>query len=173
MAATDNNNKTTRQARLRKLLAGMDQHLANVTSFTFAGVVYARADLKKMIQADIDASDASVQAKANLSSVVQLERNSHAKVNPVLRLLKFYVITLFGDAKDASGTLADFGLKPRKSTQKTVATKVGAIDKTKATRTARHTAGPKQKAKVKGTTPAAPTAPGTGAPQPKPTPSTP
>jgi hypothetical protein len=172
MSAIDNNNKTTRQARLRKLLEGMSQHLANVTSFTFAGVVYTPADLKKLIQADIDAADASVQAKANLSTAVQIEHNSHAKVNPVLRLFKFYVITLFGDAKDASSTLADFGLQPRKSTPKTVATKAEAIVKTKATRTARHTSGPKQKAQVKGTAPAAPAA-ASSAPQPKPTQSSP
>jgi hypothetical protein len=56
-------------------------------------------------------------------------------------------------------TLADFGLSPRKSTKKTLDTKVTAVAKTKATRTARGTKGPKAKAKIKGTVPA--TAPAT------------
>jgi hypothetical protein len=172
MTAKDNNNKATRQNRLRKFVAGMDKHMASATTVTLGGAVYPLADLKKLIQLDIDASDASVQAKANHSTVVQLERNSHAKVNPLLRLLKFHVITEFGDTQDKSGTLADFGLQPQKSRKKTVATKAVAIDKTKATRVARHTTGPKQKAKVKGATP--PAAPAAGpAPLPKPTPTTP
>jgi hypothetical protein len=171
MTAIDNNNKTTRQGRLRKLLLGIDKHLGDVTSITLSGAVYTMVDLKKLIQSDIEASDASVQAKANHSSVVQLERNSHAKINPLVRLLKYFVITRYGDTQDASNTLADFGLQPRKSTKKTVATKAEAVGKTKATRTLRHTMGPKQKAKVKGATSAgAPAAP--SAPQPKPTQST-
>ena len=36
MSATDNNNKTTRQARLRKILLGIDKHFPNVTSVTLA-----------------------------------------------------------------------------------------------------------------------------------------
>ena len=168
MSATDNNNKATRQNRLRKLLAGIDKHFPNVTSITLGGAVVARAQLKQLIQTDIDASDASVQAQANAHTVVQLERNSHAKVNPMLRLFKFYVITQFGDTQDASNILADFGLKPRKSTKKTVATKADAVSKIKATRAVRHTMGTKQKAKVKGTAPAA-TAAGSSTPQPKPT----
>jgi hypothetical protein len=167
MTATDNT-KATRQNQLRQVLSGFDKHFQNVGSLTLGGAVFTPATLKALIQGDIDASDASVKAKANFSSAVQVERNSHSKVGPVLRFLKAYVIAQFGDTQDASTTLADFGYTPRKSTKKTVATKSVAVAKTKATRALLHTAGPKQKAKVKSTATATPAAPSpTPAPAPK------
>jgi hypothetical protein len=164
MTATDKN-KATRQNRLRQVLSGFDKHYPSVASITLGGVVYTPATLTGLIQGDINASDASVQAKANLASVVQVERNSHAKVNPVLRFLKAYVIAQFGDTQDASSTLADFGYTPRKSPKTTVATKSEALAKTKATRALLHTAGPRQKAKVKDAATAV-----SAAPSPTPTP---
>ncbi len=148
MTATDSN-KATRQNRLRQVISGFDKHFPGVASVTLGGVVYTPATLTALIQGDINASDASVQAKANLASVVQVERNSHAKVDPVLRFLKANVIAQFGDTLDASSTLADFGYTPRKSPKTTVATKSEALAKTKATRALLHTAGPRQKAKAK------------------------
>ncbi len=149
MSAMDNNNKAQRQNRLRQIVSGFDKHFQSVGSLTLGGIAYTPATLTALIQGDIDASDASVQAKANFSSVVQVERSSHAKVDLALRFLKAYVIAHFGDGQDAGSTLADFGYTPRKSTKKTVATKSVAVAKTKATRALLHTAGPKQKAKVK------------------------
>jgi hypothetical protein len=164
MSSIDNNNKTTRQGRLRKLLLGIDKHFANVTQVTIGGAVLPLTELKARIQADIDASDASVQAKADFRVAVQRERDSHIALNPTLRLFKGLVIAQFGDTQGASSTLADFGLLPRKSSKKTVATKSAAVGKAKTTRGMRHTMGKKQKAKVKApsasTAPATPGAPG-------------
>jgi hypothetical protein len=151
--------KASRQNRLRLVLAGVDKHFQNVSSFTLGGRVITRADFEKLLQEDIDASDASVQAQAKLREDVQVERNSHAQVNPVLRLFKLFVVAQFGDTSDASTTLADFGFTPRKAPKKTLAVKTEATAKTQATRSARHTMGPKQKAKVKGTVPAGGTTP--------------
>src|SRR5579872_1887296 len=149
--ATTQTSKISRQARLRRILSGIDKHFANVGSITLAGTSYTPADLKKILQADIDVSDASVKAKAAWQSDVQLERNSHAKVNPVIRMIRYYVLTQFGETKDATDELADFGFSPRKSTKKTSATTTEAVAQAKATRTARNTMGKRQKAKVKGT----------------------
>jgi hypothetical protein len=167
--------KVTRQNQLRQLMAGIDKHLTNVTSVTLAGADVPLPQVKAQLQADVDASDASVQAKANLAAVVQRERNSHANLEPTLRLFKSYVVSHFGDTNDASDVLSDFGLKPRPSPKTTVATKAEAAEKSKATREARHTMGPKQKAKIKGTVPAeqpsaSSTAAPTSAPEPTPTP---
>ena len=73
---------------------------------------------------------------------------------------------MFGGSID---TLATFGLEPRK-TPATVppVEKVVAVQKALATRKARNTMGPKQKAKIKGTVPA--TAPATPPAAPSPTP---
>jgi hypothetical protein len=151
-------------------MAGVDEHLANVTTVTLAGADVALSQVKALLQADIDASDASVHAKANLTAVVQKERDSHASLEPTLRLFKSYVVSHFGDTNDASSVLSDFGLKPRASTKKTLATKSEAAEKAKATRVARHTMGPKEKAKIKGTLPAEqPASSATPASEPAPT----
>ena len=163
---TTDNSKSSRQTRLRKLLQGIDKHFQSLSSLKLGPAVYTMPQLKALIQSDIDVSDVSVQSRAKLKADVQVERNSHAKVNPVLRLLKSYVISQLGETNDASETLADFGLTPRKTTKKTAVTKVDAQKKAKATRAIRHTMGRKQKAKVKGDAPAA-TAAATVASQPK------
>jgi hypothetical protein len=69
-------------------------------------------------------------------------------------------------------TLADFALKARKPrTPLTPEQKAAAVAKAEATRAARHTMGPKQKAAIKGTVPA--TAPATQPAAPAPAPATP
>jgi hypothetical protein len=154
MTATDNNNKSNRQNRLRKILDGIDMHYANVSTLTLVGKQVAVADLKKAIEADIAASDASVKAKADLHTVVAAERSSHAQLNPLLASFKHTVLAQFGESADATSVLADFGFTPRKSTKTTSATKAAAAEKSKATREQRHTMGKRQKAKVHGTPPA-------------------
>ena len=143
--------KVSRQNQLQQLLLGLGKHYAN-TTIVLAGVTYAPGALQTMIQADLAAMTATAQAKAAYSAQVQVERNSHAKVNPVLGLLEHFVISQVGDTQDTSGTLADFGFSPRKSTKKTLATKVEAVEQTKVTRTLRHTGGKRQKEQIKGTT---------------------
>jgi hypothetical protein len=148
-------NKTSRQVQLQKVLSGLAKHYTNVT-LTLGGASYPEVDLAKLVQQDLDAMTASATAAAALATVVQSERDAHAKVDPVLRLLKSYVISQFGDTQVASSVLADFGYSPRKSTKPTVATKAEALVKTEATRKERHTLGPKQKAQITGTPPVVP-----------------
>ncbi len=155
--------KTTRQSRLRKILFGLGKRFPNLTTVMLGGVSYPMADLKSLIQGDLDVMTATAQAKADYRAQVQVERNTHAKVNPVLRLLRNFVIAYFGDTQDASAALDDFGYSPRRSSKKTLEVKVEAVGKSKATRVARHTLGKKQKAKVKGVVPS----PQPAAPAPK------
>ena len=102
-------NKATRQNQLRQLMAGIDKHFTGVTSVTLGGADVPLTQLKALFQGDVDASDASVQAKANLATVVQQERNTHVSIGRTLRLFKSYVDTHFGDTNDASGRLSDLG----------------------------------------------------------------
>src|ERR1700722_13873308 len=136
--------KTSRQVQLQQILAGLNQYFPNVT-ITLGGTGYIVA---KLTQPVVEASTASAQVNAAYSTQVQVEPNAINQVTTVLRLLKAYVIASFGDAQDASSKLAAFGYSPRKSTKKTLAVKVEAVDKTLATREARHTLGAKQKAKI-------------------------
>jgi len=149
-------NKGARQNRLRKVLSGMGKHFQNVPSMTIAQVVYKVADLEALFQKDIAASDSADQARAAWVASVQTEHASHQEVDPLLRAVKNYVLLTWGDSKDSSGTLEDFGYAPRKVPTVTPEAKAAATAKAKATRAARGTMGPKQKAKVKGTVAAPP-----------------
>jgi hypothetical protein len=121
---------------------------------TIAQVVYKVADLEARIQKDIGLSDAVDQSKAAWKADLQTERNSHKDIDPLLRAIKQYVLLNWGDSKEASSTLDDFGYTPRKPRTVKPSTKVTAAAKAKATRTARHTMGPKQKEQIKGEVPA-------------------
>jgi hypothetical protein len=77
------------------------------------------------------------------------EQDLHDSTVSTLASLRSFVMLKFGS--NAIATLADFGFQPRKRTVPTVDTKAAAAEKSLATRAARHTMGPKQKAKIKGT----------------------
>jgi hypothetical protein len=154
-------NKPTRKSRLRLLIAGVQKQYPT-GSLLLAGQTLTTSQLVQVIQQDIDASDATDKAYADWISQVQVERNSHQKVAPLLRALRSQVLAHFGDTKDAASTLAAFGYLPRKVTAVPSDTKADAVAKGRATRTARHTMGKRQKASVKGTV--SPTAPVTSPP---------
>jgi hypothetical protein len=121
--------RAARQNRLRLILSGIQKHFSGVTTITLGGATVALADLTKRIQADIGASDTFVKTKAQLAVDVQAERASHQDLDPDLRLFKFMVLAQFGDTKDASTTLADFGFEPRKTVNKSLAVKTQAAEK--------------------------------------------
>jgi hypothetical protein len=140
-------NKTNRGSRLRKTIAGILKYFPNLT-VTLAGVSYTSNDLIKLFQSDIDTSTVSANAKAAWLADVQLERDSHRKVDPVFRHFRSWVITQLGDTQDAAQKLDDFGFAPRKTRKKTAEKKAAAAVKAKATRTARHTMGSLQRKSV-------------------------
>ena len=152
-------NSTTRLKALQKAKDGVGKHFSNVGSLTLGGVTVAPADLMVLIQAELDSMAATGKLKADVKTQLVAEQSAHDKVEPLLRALKAYVLALYGATDAASSTLQDFGYTPRKSSKKTLATKVEASVKTKATRAARHTAGTKQKQAIKGTVPATPPLP--------------
>jgi hypothetical protein len=156
---TTDKNKASRQDRLRKIMSGAAKHFPPTTTFTLAAATLTLQQLIQMCQKDIDMSDAADQAKAAWLTSVQTQRDTNEETDPMLRVFKAYVISLYGDTQNATSTLADFGYTPRKPRSKDVATKALAADKARATRKARGTMGPKQKKDIKGTV-ATPPAPG-------------
>lgn len=152
-------NRTTLRDRCRMAMAGIDKHLASETTIPLDGAAKAPADIKKALQGTIDSADATQAARAQWLDASKAEGNQSDTIVPLLASLRAFVILKFGSA-DVS-TLADFGFTPRKQTPKTVGTKAVAIEKSLATREARHTMGSRQKEKVKGTIPAPVTGTGT------------
>jgi hypothetical protein len=109
------------------------------------------AQLVLRIEQDIEATDTATQAHTAWIEKVQVERNSHSALAPLLRALRSLVFGQFGEAKDAASILGDFGFTPRKVAQRPAAEKAKAADKSRATRKARNTMGKVQKKKVHGT----------------------
>jgi hypothetical protein len=142
-------NKTTRADRIRKVKAGLLKYYAS-TPLVLAGTSYSPSELQALLQTDIDANDASTQARAKWLNTVTIAKNTDSKIDPVLRAIHAQVQSQYGEAPNAETVLADFGFAPRKKTAKTAQQKAEAAAKNQATRTARHTMGPKAKAKVHG-----------------------
>ena len=140
-------NRTTTKARDAQVIAGIEKHLQTVSSLPLLGSTFTPADLVKLIQSRIDSAGTTTASKAAWHSTVVADEALNAKLTPVLRALRQYVINVFGEA---SPMLADFGFAPSKRTPRTPEEKAAAAAKARATRAARHTMGTKQKKGVKG-----------------------
>src|SRR5580704_15569037 len=148
MSTNTRTSKISRQARVQKVIAGIQKYCTGQT-LTLGGVSYTASDLITLLQSDTAASSASTAARATLTTEVQAERNSRQKVDPLLRFLKAYVTGQLGDTKDSAQKLDDFGYSPRNVPVKGVDVKTAAADKMRATRAARHTMGSRQKERSK------------------------
>jgi hypothetical protein len=164
--------KITRQARIGQIVAGIQKYFANLPTIDLAGTSRTPADLIAMLQKALDAIKQSSNAKAAWLAEVQTERNVLREISPVLRYIKAFVVSKFGDTVDSGQKLEDFGYTPRKVPAKKVAVKAGAIEQGQATRVARATKGKKQKAKIKGTVAPKPSTDGKGTAAPAPAAST-
>ena len=147
--STSKPNKTQDAARAALMIKGVEKHYANVASLTVAGASHTPAEIVASLQTFVDLRQGVNDARAALRSKVAVERTQ----SPALRKLMSALVTVvkgsFGTSPDA---LADFGLAPNKArTPLTVEQKAAAAAKSKATRAARHTMGPKQRSEVKGT----------------------
>jgi hypothetical protein len=161
-------NRTAQQDRDRKIIAAIQKYLMALSSILIRGVGYTPAQLITLFQNDIATADAATTAKAALHDAVTAAKTQRATMGPLLVGFRTFVLNQF---KDAS-IITAFGFSPQKEATRTVADKAVALTKTKATRTARHTMGSKQKKTVTGTStaPAAttPATPATTAAKPTP-----
>jgi hypothetical protein len=147
-------NKSTQRHRLRLVVAGVTKHFGNVSSLTLGGATVTVSSLVQSISDLIKLFDAADAELANYHASVKTARDAAASLRSVLRALKAFVFSQFGDT---SASLVDFGYSPRKARTPSVATKALAAAKLRATREARHTQGKRQKQDVHGvvTAPAA------------------
>jgi hypothetical protein len=134
----------------KKLLAGVQKDLAS-QSFTVNDKSCTAQDIVNVLQGRISKGLAAEAARAALQAAVKALREERVQTAGFVSAFRAIVKGMYKSPE----TLADFGLSPRKSTKKTLETKVTAVAKTVATRKARGTKGPKAKAKIKGTAPAA------------------
>jgi hypothetical protein len=124
-------------------------------SLSFGGKTYTPAQIEKILQDNLDLSEASDAAKrAWIESVVRADE-SEQKTAPTRSEIVAFVVSFFGKTSSA---LADFGISPRKARRALTTEEMAtAIAKRDATRTARHTMGKRQKLDVVGRTLTLPT----------------
>jgi hypothetical protein len=157
MSSNNKSNKLSLISTCTALVQGVNA-LTDAT-FTLDGQTYTKAAVLAPLNACIAAIAATTTAHSNWTASVQAERTAVAAAVAMIAVLKPYLKVRLG--KSNPSLKSEFGVAPAKPAKKPVAVKSAAIAKAKATRAARHTMGPKQKASIKGTAaaPAAPKAP--------------
>jgi hypothetical protein len=142
--------KASRANAIRKVIAGWDTYFGNVPDVVLAGTTFTAASLRRFLEADIATSDAADRARATWEKLVELERQSRARTNPVLRAIEQLVVSHAGDSKQAAVMFAAFGYKVRSRRKAKAAEKAEAAAKALATRKARGVVGKRKRAKIKG-----------------------
>jgi hypothetical protein len=130
------------------------KHLAVAGNLVVASKTYTPADVQADIQAILDTENAAEVARGAFHGAVAEVRATRARVAALVHAVKQHALIRFADQPEV---LAEFGLEaPKPRRKRTVEEKLAAVKAQGRTRAARHTMGPRQRAKVKGTAPAAP-----------------
>jgi hypothetical protein len=176
--STDNRATRVRLASDQQFVAALKTHFGSAdATFTLDGKPTKVTDILALLQQRIDATNAVTSLKAQYHAAVLTENNLLSSTASTLAAFKSAVLSSVGTSSPT--VLADFGLAPKKPPRPlTTEERAAAQAKAKATRAARHTMGPRQKAKVTAAAVAppspapspSPTAQPTVAPQPTPTP---
>jgi hypothetical protein len=143
-------NQAEVQNQLRTLATGMGS-LQIPDPIILDTKSYTKAQIAQVLNGAISATDAATAAKAAAKVAVATAATQRAQAIELRSLLHLLIEVQLGKT---SPVLAQLGFAPPPTTR-TVAEKSAAADKAKATRTARHTMGKKQRAAITGSTVAA------------------
>ncbi len=146
-ATASKQSKATALTRVQALIAGTQKHYPN-GSLMFGNATHTTAELIQELKSLVDALVALNAAHATVKDAGTALRGIEAKVAPLMRDYKRFLLGVYGTATQ---TLADFGLQPPKA-RKPLDSDKRAIAKAKmtATRKARGTTSKKQKLAIKG-----------------------
>jgi hypothetical protein len=139
-------------SQIASVVAGLAKHYAGKT-LSLDGVEVSAQEVAD----GLNACAAAITASANSKAVWRRDVATEATLKPaaVSRLVEIRTLVrlTFGNT---SPVLSDFGMTPRTRAKPTAAVQSTAAQKSAATRIARHTLGPKQKAKIHGVVPTVP-----------------
>ncbi len=139
--------KITLGDQLRTLEAGIKANMSNVLTLVVGEVTYTVTELIAKIEALIQAQTDALNAKNDFHAAVAAEKTSNTAARVLRAQMHGYAVSRYGSTNPI---LSQFSFTPRKPKKTTAATKAVAALKVKATREARNTLGPVQKAKIKG-----------------------
>ena len=149
MASKPRTSKTKDDTEDRQLRDGLLAHAATLPELRIGGVVRTVADLAATLQARMDARARTAAARAAWRQAVAQEKAGMAASKPQVTGAVAALRVMYAGCNEELG---DFGLKARKPRRpQTTEEKERAVARGKATRAARHTLGPRQRAKIQGT----------------------
>jgi hypothetical protein len=146
---TNARSRMAKAARLQGIVAGLQKRNTGQT-LTFGNYQMKVEDIISAFNAYEPQVTATVTAHTAWMNQLRSERTLVARVDPMALDLENYLRGLYGTTSTA---LVDYGLNPRAPRKPTPTTKVGAAQKSAATRKARNTLGKRQKAAIHGTVP--------------------
>jgi hypothetical protein len=155
MGKSSTKSKQQQLARDQSLIVGIPKRMSSAQMLV-EGTTYTAITAVALLQGRVTAATSAVTARAAYQAAVKAADVAESTTAATVRGLVEVIYAAFGDDPAA---LADFGLPVRKTGVMTPAQRIVAEAKAKATRAARHTMGPKQKALITGATLATSTPP--------------
>lgn len=146
-------NKANLLNLIRQAIAGIQKHYANSPTIFLDGASVPTPEVLATLQTAVTAIDAATVAETAFHQAVAAQHAAIAKAEATLSGLQTLVDAQFG-TKGAARTDFGFAIATRKTPDE--ATKARAVAKRAATRAARGTKGPRQKAGIKGQVPEVP-----------------
>jgi len=142
--------KDTQQTADQNLVAGLQKHQATLSSLLIAGATIPTTSIISTVQSRMAARANTASTLAAYHTAVAAEEEAIAQSKALVSGTRQAIKVMFAGQL---AELGDFGMKaPKPRTPLTPDEKVAAAAKAKATREARHTVGPKAKAKITGAT---------------------
>jgi hypothetical protein len=133
----------------QQIVVGIDEEMQTTMTLHLGGVAYTTKSLAAVIQQRIDAANELFDARVRLYGALKKYAAVDQRVKPFVAELRLLVLSLFGEK---SPRVVSFGFAPNKKRRKLSAQeKVAAAAKARATRMARGTMGPRQRALVAST----------------------
>jgi hypothetical protein len=131
--------------------AGLTKNHKKTDKFVVEGRELTVGELAALLDGRVQAAQAVDLKRREHSAAVAACRATVAESRPVVSGVRTQLISQLGATSPA---LADYGIPPRKTRQAATVEKLAVkVAKGKATRTVRHTVGPKKRLSIKGTVP--------------------
>lgn len=140
-------NKSKRIERNTNIAAALRAQFPSAT-LPIRGVAMRSTALAKAFDHATRAEQEVVLARAAYLKAVQACREANAAITPLIEPIRSFVVNTTGEQ---SAIAAAFGFAPRRVGKMTAEQRSLAVEKSLATRAARHTMGPRQKAAIHGT----------------------
>jgi hypothetical protein len=133
--------------RVTKLIEGIDQFADLPLPIVARGQVFTPAEVKAKLQSIVDLRQRADDARAQLAEALAEEERAMPDLLAFASAVRAHVKLVHGTSPIA---LAAHGIHPKARASLTAEARAVAVAKRAATRTARHTMGPRQKEKIKG-----------------------